>query len=201
MFRATVNYDFINQRLDKTVKAVERMSGAPDQARYWPEIRDRIREMLVKNLDDIHEVPIKDSTRKAKRRAAERGATVQRISGGSKLPIIYPDVNWKSTGTLEDVYTEQFMTAPIKVRKYGDDIVFNIGLDTSMFVHDEATGLPYPEKVDQELRKRTGGSVGLVRLTPKQQSEIIEMLIKKNESLTERIFGKISGAIGRFLGR
>ena len=79
--------------------------------------------------------------------------------------------------------------------------VFTIGLDTSMFVHDEKTGLPYPEKVDQQLSDRTGGSVSLVRLTPQQQSEIIEMLIKKNESLTERIFGKVSGAIGRFLGR
>lgn len=201
MFQATLNINIIEQRLDKTVKAVERMTGAPDEAKYWPEIRDRLRKMLISNLQDIHQVPIKDSTREAKKRAAEKGVTVQRISGGSKVPIRYPNVNWKSTGTLEDVYTEQFMTAPIKVRKMEDEIVFTIGLDTSMFVHDEKTGLPYPEKVDQELRDRTGGAVSLVSLTPQQQSEIIEMLIKKNESLTERIFGRISGAIGRFLRR
>ena len=201
MFRATINFDIIDRRLESTIKAVERMSGAPDQAKYWPEIRNKIRRMLVDNLSDIHQVPIKESTRRAKERAAEKGKTVRRLKGGSELPIKYPRVNWKSTGTLEDLYTEQFMSAPINVRKSGTDIVFSIGLDTSMFEIDAATGLPYPEAVDADLRSRTGGSVGLVNLTEQQKSEIIEMLIKKNESLTERIFGKVGGAVGRFVGK
>lgn len=201
MIEATINFDLIDKRLKRTAKAIERMVGAPDEAKYWPEVRNKMRSMLISNLDEIHNVPIKRRTREAKIKAAKANRTVRRLKSGGAAPIQFPRTDWKSTGILEEVFKVQFATAPLNVMKTSNSIDFTIAIDTSMFVNDKISGKPYPEAVDEDLRSRTSGDIGLVNLTEMQKSEILEMLIKKNESLVERLYGGVKGAIGRFFKR
>lgn len=191
MLKANVNFELISKELDTTIKAVERISGAPDQAKYWPEMRSKIRQMLIDNLQNIHQVPISQKHKHRKITGAARGWTLRRLRGGGPAPILFPRVNWKATGIMEEVLVEQIMTQPLDVKKVGSEIYFSIGINTDRFVRN------YPEAVDEELRLRTGGEVGLIYLTPQQQSEILEMLIKKNERLVDRIWGGIKGFFGR----
>jgi len=199
-----IKIDIDTDKINKGIKAAELAFNAIENVLgkegfekfYWPKLRERIKEYLIRNLGDLGDVPTSRRWRGIKRelmgrpaseyrklfaRLGYEGYTTQRYIGGEDLQII-TDESWHATGTMEDVIKERLGADQGTIRGTADVFSAELNVSVSDLVDQ------YPLIVDEQIMERSGGEKGIMRLFAKQQDEIVEMLIHEGGNLSEELF-------------
>ena len=203
MFKIDTNINQLRGDIFDTINSLMLLDKIHLQSKkYWPKIRTRLKNMLIDNLDKMHDVPVKDETYEIKTAEMQAGETLLRRLGEAEYPVISL-MPWKRTGVLKE-YVARDITAAMGesvavASQDGEGIEYSIGPVVENFVpiptNDTTAnipgteGEPYPIWVEQELLKRSGGEIGVVFITDNQADELIEMLIKENINLVDTMFG------------
>lgn len=179
-------------RAERTTKRFGEILEPKNVNKWWPEIIDKLRGLLLENLKQTHlnRAWTSPRWRQTKSEMMNAGVTKNRIKGGGELPVL-SNQSWHMTDAMMGRLTGGLSQDRGRPKFRPMEITIALGVDVDDFIESddpEYAGLPYPIAVDGKMMERSGGQVGLVRLNDEQISQILDLLVKRNENIADRIF-------------